>query len=53
MNTERYLDCYFKLYHELHNLHSSQRTAAERNRVDYCIELMHDIHRILNESIES
>ena len=50
MNTERYLDCYFKLYHELHNLHNVQRTAAERARIDYCIELMHDIHRIVNES---
>ena len=42
--------CYFKLYHELHNLHNVQRTAAERARIDYCIELMHDIHRIVNES---
>ena len=43
MNKYRYIDNYFKLYHELANLQSAQETPAEMRRVEHCIKLLQNI----------
>lgn len=49
MNKNRYQDAFFILYHELANLHIAQRNEAERKRVDYCVELLHEMDRAVNQ----
>ena len=48
MNKSRYQDAFFLLYHELAKLHVAQINEAERKRVDYCVELLHEMDRAIN-----
>jgi hypothetical protein len=50
MNKNRYQDAFFILYHELANLHIAQRNEAERKRVDYCVELLHELDRAVKST---
>jgi hypothetical protein len=49
MDESRYKDAFFLLYHELANLHIAQVNEAERRRVDYCVELLHEMDRAVNQ----